>query len=54
MHIKAALNPGSRSIGVSNFSLEQLQRIVKTARDKPVVNQVRLGSVFRGRKRLSA
>ncbi|KIJ17650.1 aldehyde reductase [Paxillus involutus ATCC 200175] len=32
----------TKSIGVSNFSLEQLQRIVKTARDKPVVNQIEL------------
>ncbi|KAF8843340.1 Aldo/keto reductase [Paxillus ammoniavirescens] len=32
----------AKSIGVSNFSLEQLQRIVKTARDKPVVNQIEL------------
>ncbi|KIK83957.1 hypothetical protein PAXRUDRAFT_832020 [Paxillus rubicundulus Ve08.2h10] len=31
-----------KSIGVSNFSLEQLQRIVKTARDRPVVDQIEL------------
>jgi hypothetical protein len=29
-----------RSIGVSNFSLEQLQALVKIAKVKPVVNQV--------------
>ncbi|KAF9220921.1 hypothetical protein BS17DRAFT_786217 [Gyrodon lividus] len=31
-----------KSIGVSNFSVEQLQRLLKTAHDKPVVNQIEL------------
>jgi diketogulonate reductase-like aldo/keto reductase len=30
-----------RSIGVSNFNVEQLQTIIKTAKIKPAVNQVR-------------
>ncbi|KAG6864525.1 hypothetical protein C0991_008926, partial [Blastosporella zonata] len=30
----------ARSIGVSNFNLEQLQTIVKTAKIKPAVNQI--------------
>ncbi len=29
-----------RSIGVSNFNLEQLQQLVKVAKIKPAVNQV--------------
>ncbi|KDQ62686.1 hypothetical protein JAAARDRAFT_468440 [Jaapia argillacea MUCL 33604] len=32
----------SRSIGVSNFNLEQMQELVKVARIKPAVNQIRL------------
>ncbi|KAF8843341.1 Aldo/keto reductase [Paxillus ammoniavirescens] len=32
----------AKSIGVSNFSLEQLHRLLKTARDRPVVNQIEL------------
>ncbi|KAF9243808.1 NADP-dependent oxidoreductase domain-containing protein [Melanogaster broomeanus] len=32
----------AKSIGVSNFSLEQLQLLFKTAREKPVVNQIEL------------
>jgi len=31
---------GIRSIGVSNFNIEQLQELMKTAVVKPAVNQV--------------
>lgn len=34
-----------RSIGVSNFTLELLQRIVKMGKTVPAVNQVRLASL---------
>ncbi len=30
-----------RSIGVSNFKLDELQRVVKTGKTIPAVNQVR-------------
>lgn len=31
----------TRSIGVSNFRLEDMQKLLKVARTKPAVNQVR-------------
>jgi diketogulonate reductase-like aldo/keto reductase len=31
-----------RSIGVSNFNVEQLETIIKVAKIKPAVNQVRI------------
>ena len=37
-----SLNHCFRSIGVSNFTLEDLQRLVKIAHIKPAVNQVSL------------
>lgn len=36
------LTPIIRSIGVSNFNVDQLKALVKVARVKPTVNQIRL------------
>ena len=35
-----------KSIGLSNFSPEKIQELLKTARIRPAVNQVRSSSVF--------
>ena len=39
---------GNRSIGVSNFDVELLQKLVKIAKIKPAVNQVRAYIVIIG------
>lgn len=35
----------AKSIGVSNFNSEQIDRILKTAKIKPVTNQVSMGEI---------
>lgn len=36
----------TRSIGVSNFNIEQLDRLIKNANIKPVVNQIEVPNLL--------